>query len=59
MFKVDKDMISIILKNPTNSEIYKQARSKGMLTMREDAILKAMQGIIPYQEIYNFNNDNE
>ena len=59
MFKVDKDMISVILKNPINSEIYKVARSKGMLTMREDAILKAMQGIIPYKEIYNFNNDNE
>jgi len=59
MFKIDKEMIGTILKNPTNSEIYKTARSKGMLSMREDAILKAMQGIIPYREIYNFNNDNE
>lgn len=59
MFRVDKDMISVILKNPVNSEIYKAARAKGMLSMREDAILKAMQGIIPYQEIYNFNNDSE
>ncbi|MBP9748375.1 MAG: type II/IV secretion system protein [Candidatus Pacebacteria bacterium] len=59
MFKVDKDMISVILKNPTNAEIYKEARKNGMLTMREDAILKAMNGVIPYKEIYNFNNDNE
>ena len=59
MFKVDREMISVILKNPTNSEIYKQARGKGMLSMREDAILKAMQGVILYKEIYNFNNDNE
>ncbi len=59
MFKVDREMISVILKNPTNNEIYKQARAKGMLSMREDAILKAMQGVIPYKEIYNFNNDNE
>ncbi len=59
MFRVDKDMINTILKSPTNSEIYKTARQKGMLMMREDAILKAMQGVIPYREIYNFNNENE
>jgi type IV pilus assembly protein PilB len=59
MFRVDKDMIDTILKNPTNSEIYKTARQKGMLMMREDAILKAMQGVIPFREIYNFNNENE
>ena len=59
MFRVDKDMIDTILKSPTNSEIYKSARQKGMLSMREDAILKAMQGMIPFREIYNFNNENE
>lgn len=59
MFKVDQEMINTILKSPTNAEIYKAARKKGMLMMREDAILKAMQGIIPYREIYRFNNDNE
>jgi type IV pilus assembly protein PilB len=59
MFKVDQEMISTILKNPTNSEIYKAARRKGMLSMREDAILKTMQGVIPFREIYRFNNDNE
>lgn len=59
MFKVDKEMIETILKNPINSAIYDAARKKGMLMMREDAILKAMQGIIPFREIYNFNNENE
>ncbi|MEI6281061.1 MAG: GspE/PulE family protein [bacterium] len=59
MFKVDKEMQEIILKNPTNAAIYKQARSKGMLMMREDAMLKAIEGTIPYTEVYNFNNENE
>ncbi|MDQ3244769.1 MAG: GspE/PulE family protein [bacterium] len=59
MFKVDKDMQKVILKNPTDSEIYKVARSKGMLTMKEDAMLKAVKGIIPYIEVYNFNSENE
>ena len=59
MFKIDKEMQNVILKNPTGSEIYKTARSKGMLMMREDAMLKAVDGIIPLKEVYNFNNDNE
>ncbi len=52
MFKVDKEMQSIILKNPIESEIYKSARAKGMITMREDAILKSIKGSLPFQEIY-------
>jgi type IV pilus assembly protein PilB len=59
MFKVDKEMQAIILKNPTNVEIYKEARKKGMLMMREDAMLKSLQGLIPFTEVYNFNNENE
>ena len=59
MFKVDKEMQSVILKNPTNSEIYKAARKKGMLMMREDAMLKSLNGLIPFTEVYNFNNENE
>lgn len=59
MFKIDRDMQEVILKNPTNMAIYKAARSKGMLTMREDAMLKSIEGIIPFTEVYNFNDDNE
>jgi len=59
MFKVDKEMQQVILKNPTDSEIYKTARKKGMLMMREDAMLKAVDGIIPFTEVYNFSNENE
>jgi type IV pilus assembly protein PilB len=58
MFKVDHEMEAVILKNPTDAEIYKVARKKGMLSMREDAILKSIQGIIPYKEIYNFTDEN-
>ena len=59
MFKVDKEMQNVILKNPIDSEIYKVARSKGMLMMREDAMLKAVDGVIPFKEVYNFSNENE
>jgi len=59
MFKVDQEMQGVILKNPVSSEIYKKARSNGMLTMREDAMLKAINGIIPFREVYNFNSGSE
>jgi len=54
MFKIDREMQSIILKNPLEQEIYKLARSRGMLTLREDAIVKSIKGDIPMLEIYNF-----
>ncbi|KKQ28380.1 MAG: Tfp pilus assembly protein PilB [Parcubacteria group bacterium GW2011_GWB1_37_13] len=59
MFKVDKEMQSVILKSPTNGEIYKIARRKGMLMMKEDAMFKSVEGVIPFTEVYNFGNENE
>ncbi len=59
MFKVDKEMQGVILKSPTNGEIYKVARRKGMLMMKEDAMFKSIEGIIPFTEVYNFGNENE
>jgi type IV pilus assembly protein PilB len=59
MFKVDKEMQNVILKSPIEGEIYKVARQKGMIMMREDAMFKSINGIIPYTEVYNFSNENE
>jgi type IV pilus assembly protein PilB len=59
MFKVDKELQSLILKNPVYEDIYKETRKKGMLMMREDAMMKAISGVIPFTEVYNFNNENE
>lgn len=59
MFKIDKELQSVILKNPVYSDIYQVTRRKGMLMMREDAMMKAINGVIPYTEVYNFNNENE
>ena len=54
IFKVDKEMQKIILQKPQEEEIYRLARSRGMLTIREDAIVKSMNGLIPFKEVYNF-----
>lgn len=52
MFAVDKDIQEIILKNPVDLEIYKACRAKGMITLREDALLKALKGEVLMQEVF-------
>lgn len=51
MFKMDKDIESVILKTPTELDISRLLRQKGMLTMREDAMIKAFQKLIPFEEV--------
>lgn len=51
VFDMTKEVEEVILKNPTEPELYKVARSQGMLTMKEDAIVKAFQRFIPFEEI--------
>jgi type IV pilus assembly protein PilB len=41
----------LIMKNATGDEIEKQARSEGMLTMSEDGIFKAAQGMTTIEEV--------
>lgn len=54
VLEVDKQMEDIILKNPTEQEIWKYARSKGMLTMKDDALIKAFGKVIPFEEYNSF-----
>ena len=51
MFKMNPEIEQVILHNPIESEVFKIARKNGLVTMKEDAIIKAMQKIIPFQEI--------
>lgn len=51
VFPVDKEIEKIILAEPTDVRLTDAARKKGMLTMREDALLKSIDGIVPFQEI--------
>ncbi|MDR3571434.1 MAG: GspE/PulE family protein [Candidatus Pacebacteria bacterium] len=41
----------IILDNPVESRLWEAARTQGMLTMREDAIMKAYAKKIPFSEV--------
>lgn len=51
ILEMNKEIEEVILKNPSDIEIRKIARAKGMLTMKEDAIIKAFKKIIPFSEI--------
>jgi len=46
-----KDLERAILTKPTEEEIYKVARAEGMFTMKEDAIIKMLNGDIPFEEV--------
>ena len=48
---MSKELEKVILENPTDASIRKVARDAGMITMKEDAILKSSQKIIPFREV--------
>ena len=51
MLPVTATIKELIMKNATGDEIEKQAKSEGMLTMTEDGICKAVQGITTIEEV--------
>jgi type IV pilus assembly protein PilB len=51
VLEMDKDIEAVLLKKGTEQDIAKMARGKGMLTMKEDAILKASNRQIPFEEV--------
>jgi len=51
VFEMDKELENAILKGLPEVELEKILRAKGMLKMREDAILKAFKKLVPFEEI--------
>lgn len=49
--EMDHDIERAILANATEEAIYKIARGKGMITMKEDAMLKSFKGETPFSEV--------
>lgn len=49
--EMDHELERIVLKNPGENEIYKYARAKGFITMKEDALVKSLKGITPFEEV--------
>ncbi len=52
LFVVDKELENLILTKPNENDIYQYLRkTQGMLTLKQDAILKSMAGIVPWSEV--------
>lgn len=51
ILEMDKELEHIVLTNPVEEKILEAARRKGMFTMREDAIMRALTGEIPFEEV--------
>ncbi len=51
VLSMDRDVEKLILTNPSESEIARIARAKGMTTMKEDALRKIFQGVVPFEEL--------
>ena len=54
LFETDREIEELILKKPAEGDVLDAARRKGMITMKEDAFLKAFQGLIPIQAVNQF-----
>ncbi len=51
ILRMSKELEQVVLKQPVEERVYAAARQNGMLTMREDAVVKALEGQIPFEEI--------
>jgi type IV pilus assembly protein PilB len=51
MLPTSDELENIILTHPVEDEIEKVARAQGMFTMKEDAIIKMLEGTIPFEEV--------
>ena len=51
ILRMNKQLEQVVLKEPVEEKVFAAARAGGMLTMREDAIVKALAGEIPFEEI--------
>ena len=51
MFAMNPELEAMVLREPTEEALYKIARKYGMLTMKDDAVLKSMEGRLPFYEV--------
>ena len=51
VLEMSSEIERVILENPVESKLWATARGLGMLTMREDALLKSFAKLIPYSEV--------
>ncbi len=51
MLKMTPELEEAILKDPTETSLLTAARKQGMISLRQDGVIKAMQGLVSLEEI--------
>ncbi len=59
MFDMNTELEHAILENKGEDELYGLARKNGMLTMKEDAIIKSAEGLVPFEEVNSLGGEFE
>lgn len=54
VFEVNDEIQDLILKGGSEEEMWEAGRKNGFMSMKEDAIIKALNHIIPYEEVSTF-----
>ena len=54
VFEVNDKIQELILNSGSEEEMFNEARKNGFTTMKEDAIIKALEHVIPYEEMNVF-----
>jgi type IV pilus assembly protein PilB len=51
VFNMTRELGDIVSSGPTVSKIMAEAKRQGMITMREDGVVKALEGLVPLEEV--------
>ena len=51
VLSMNSELEKIILEKPSEASIEKEVRRQGMITMRQDGILKVLDGIVGLEEL--------
>jgi type IV pilus assembly protein PilB len=51
VFHMTSGLEQVIAEGPTLQKILAEAKKQGMITMRQDGVLKALQGLVSLEEV--------
>ncbi len=58
VLEMTHELAEIIIKDYSEANIVKEANRQGMITMRQDALLKVLKGITSYEEVLRLTKEN-
>ena len=59
VLKMTHELEKTIIENPTMAKIAEEAAKQGMITMRQDAIIKALEGLVSIEEVFRITEEQK